>query len=252
MGIASADLDRDGFSDILITNFLSESHGYFRGSEHGLYRDERAATGLQQATINVLGFGTQFLDADNNGTPELFIANGHIDNLEYLGKPYRMPAQFFDWNNGRFELAGIRVSSDYFQSGHLGRAVATFDWNIDGRVDLVVGHLYEPSAVLTNTTKSDFHALQLKLIGTTSPRDSTGSLVECRTQTGILRKEVTAGDGYQCSSEKTVIFGIGMTRTADSISVSWPSGVQQRFAGLASETRWAIREGCADVFWIPR
>ncbi len=153
MGIALADIDGNGALDVHITNFLAESNTLWMQQSPGLYEDKTQPMGLREPTLNVLGFGTQFLDANLDGRWELFAANGHIDDLTALGKPHAMRAQLFEWNGTRFQEADAKTLGAYFQKKWLGRAAARLDWNRDGLADLLVGHLDQDSALLTNTTK---------------------------------------------------------------------------------------------------
>lgn len=242
MGIALGDVDGNGTFDVHITNFLAESNTLWLCESPGLFEDKTLELGLREPTLNMLGFGTQFLDANLDGLLELFVTNGHVDDLRAVGKPYAMPPQLFQWNGKRFQEADPKRLGSYFQKDWLGRPAAPCDWNRDGLEDLVVGHLYADSALLTNTSPEPGKFLALKLIGTQSARDPVGTLVEVRLGERTWVRQVTAGDGYQCSNSRELIFGVGQSETVDAIIVHWPSGEPQKFERIPTNTHWVLAE----------
>ena len=251
MGIALGDADTDGIPDLVVTNFLNEASAFYRGLGDSTYRDDRQISGLQKPSQSVLGFGTQFLDANLDGNPELFVSNGHIDDLTHQGKPYQMPAHLFTVQAGHFRLLEPDHLGSYFGRNHLGRAVARIDWNVDGKPDLILGNLQEPSVILTNTSQSSGKPLQIHLISLRSNREAVCASVTCRTGTQSQVQQITAGDGYQCSNEKLITFGAQGTDTADVVSIHWPSGYVQEFHNVPLSNRFTIVEGRATVFVVP-
>jgi tetratricopeptide (TPR) repeat protein len=243
MGIALGDVNDDGQLDIFITNFLAEANTYYTSSTPGFYEDRTREVDLQHPSFDVLGFGTQFLDADLDGRLELFVANGHIDDLRDIGKPYEMPAQVFRWDGTRFRESPAEELGPYFHEKWLGRAAARIDWNRDGRDDLLVGHLAKPSALLTNTTSSDHHFLQISLVGTQSNRDAIGTIVIARTKNHDETFQLTAGDGYQASNERRITIGCGSAEVIDELIIRWPSGLEQRFENVPADRFLKIIEG---------
>lgn len=253
MGIAVGDHDDDGDQDLVVTNFLNEGTALYTQTTPGLFRDERVSADLLASSLSVLGFGTQFLDADLDGKQELFVANGHIDDLSDQGKPYQMQAQLIRFIDGQCRVESARDVGPYFQRDHLGRAVARLDWNRDGRPDLVVGHLMESTSLLENTSAVGGHWLQIRLIGTTSDRDAVTTEATLHVQRGSesFVQQLTAGDGYQCSNEKLIMFGTGGKDTAEGLSIRWPSGDVQEFQDVRLSRRLAIVEGRATLFVVP-
>jgi len=251
MGIALGDADADGIPDLVVTNFLNEGSAFYRGLGNSSYRDDRQRSGLQEPSLSVLGFGIQFLDANLDGNPELFVSNGHIDDLTHQGKPYQMPAQLFTIQAGHFRLLKPDQLGSYFGTNHLGRAVAKIDWNVDGKPDLILGNLQEPSVILTNTSKSSGKPLQIQLISLRSNREAVCASVTCQSGTRNQVQQLTAGDGYQCSNEKLITFGVQGTDTVDVLSIHWPSGYVQEFHNVPLSIRIAIVEGRANLFALP-
>ena len=113
--------------------------------------DQTRRAELREPSFNLLGFGTQFLDAQLDGHPDLVIANGHVDDYTYQGSPFQMPPQYLGNAGGVFVDQGAGAG-DYFQRKLLGRGLSVGDFNRDGKPDFIVSHLDAPVAVLTNTT----------------------------------------------------------------------------------------------------
>jgi hypothetical protein len=233
----------DGLLDVHITNFLAEPSTFYLAVGPGQFDDRTRETGLYGPSLDVLGFGTQFIDVDNDGILELFVANGHIDDLSRFGRPYRMPAQMFHWDGRRFSLVSPEELGPYFQEKWLGRPVARIDWNRDGREDLVIGHLEDDTVLLTNTTEAAGRYLSLRLIGVNSSRDAIGTTVVARIGERSLTRQLTAGDGYQSSNERRLIFGLGDARQVDELIVRWPSGTEQRFLNVPASQEACLVEG---------
>jgi hypothetical protein len=232
MGIAFGDVDGDGHWDVLTTNFLFEGHAFHHGQGNAVFRDERSQTEILNASRDVLGFGTQFLDVDLDGRVELFVANGHVDDLRHRDRPYRMQPQLFEFRDQRFHLLSAARLGSYFQERHLGRAVARLDWNADGLPDLAVTHLHEPSILLTNGCPQPGHHLGLRLIGTSGDRDAVCATLECTTGQTVQLRQITQGDGYLCANSKRVGFGCGAAKVVDKLRITWPGGGQQAFENV--------------------
>jgi len=153
MGIAAGDADGNGRLDLFITNFRNEANTLYLQPDALTWVDDTRRAGLYAASFELLGFGTQFLDADLDGRPDLVVTNGHVGDLRHHGVPYQMRPQFFrNAGAGRFaELQGA-AAGEFFQAEYLGRGLARLDRNRDGRQDFVVQHLESPAALVTNRT----------------------------------------------------------------------------------------------------
>lgn len=243
MGIALGDINADGQLDVHITNFAGESNTLFQSLSPGIYEDHSRAAGLYATTVDLLGFGTQFLDVDLDGRLELFVSNGHIDDWRQHGRAYDMPPLMFRKSRNQLKRVDPAQLGPYFSAKWLGRAAARIDWNRDGREDLIVGHLGSDSVLLTNTTESVGRYLSLRLFGVESNRDAIGTTVRARIGQRTIVRQLTAGDGYQASNERRLIFGVGSADQIDELEVQWPSGAVQRFRNVATSQEMLLVEG---------
>lgn len=243
MGIAAGDCNRDGLLDFYVTNFLYESNTLYTGGEGDIFRDRTHEYGLANPSLPVLGFGTQFLDANLDGQLELFVANGYTHDLSRNSVPYAMAPHFYERIDNRYHQ---RVISEIISDGELeivGRAVARLDWNRDGLPDLVVGSLDGPSFLLTNRDaprKNTF--VSLEFASRSSARDAVGTIIKTQIKHETWTHQLTAGDGYQCSNERKIIIGCGPNSHLDQIEIIWPSGVQQLLTDVPTNENYFVVE----------
>jgi tetratricopeptide (TPR) repeat protein len=244
MGIAAGDVDHNGLLDLFVTNFYKETNTLYMQTSPGLFEDGTNARGLAAPSRRMLGFGTQFLDADLDGELDLIVTNGHVDDLRKYGRPYRMRAQvFYNDGTGHFIEADAETLGPFFEERHLGRGLARLDWNGDGRPDAVVSHLDHPAALLTNRTPRRGRYVSLALYATRSDRDAVGTTLIARTEKREFVHQLTAGDGYEASNERAVVIAVGDRATVDSLEVRWPSGAIETFENIATDARYALVEG---------
>ncbi|MGZ0168145.1 MAG: FG-GAP-like repeat-containing protein [Planctomycetales bacterium] len=243
MGIAAADVDGNGLLDFFVTNYYEEANSLYFQTAPGVFVESSRASGLYDASFRQLGFGTQFLDGDLDGWLDLVVANGHLDDFQYLDIPFRMrPQVFSNQGDGRFEEPPQRTTDDYFDQELLGRSVAVLDWNCDGRPDFAVSHLETPAALLTNETQHIGHWLKIRLHGVLSSRDAIGSTVTVQCGKRVWTRQLTAGSGYQASNERMLLFGLADCEHIDQLIVRWPSGAMQTFDDIAPDRELTIIE----------
>lgn len=242
MGIAVADWDANGLTDVFVTNFLDEANTLYLQDSPSLFVDATRTFGLQAASIPYTGWGTQSLDADLDGWPDVVITNGHVDDYREEGGPYRMPPQFFRNLGGSFEECSPQDLGPWFQQEYLGRGLARLDWNMDGRPEFAVSNVNQPSSLLLNTTETTGRFVVVKLSAWGSSREATGARVSVRTQDREFQQQVVAGDGYMASNEKTLHFGIGSAERIERIEVQWPSGEVSELRDVPSDSHLVILE----------
>jgi hypothetical protein len=192
-------------------------------------------------------FGAMFLDADLDGRPDFFTANGHLEPdiaAAQAGHTYPQPAQLF-WNTGQpsrlWEAATAeQVGTDLFQP-IVGRGCAYLDYDGDGDPDIVVTENDGPARLFRNdnTTGNNWVALALVGNGVTSNRDGIGAEITLEAGGTVQRKYVTTARGYLSQSERVATFGLGPAAAVDRVTVRWPSkdGAEQTWTNLAAGKR---------------
>lgn len=248
MGIATGDLDNDGDFDFYVTNFNGEYNTYHGQQVDGIWRDETSQLELATPTFYMVGFGTAAVDLDRDSSLELLVTNGHVDIFSRGLKqsPYAQPMQLFKRNESQtFSSVAEVISGDYTHHPHVGRALWTLDVNRDAQVDLAVTHQTEPVALLVNQSEPKGGWLEVALVGTSDSRDAIGSRVEVSLE-GVSpdgRNWVaakTSGDGYLCSDERILRFGLGDMPQGSPLRVVviWPNGNSQAFEGVLPDHSW--------------
>ena len=247
MGIASGDVDSNGTLDLFVTNYYAESNTLYR-ERQSWFMDATSSAQLAAAGYAQLGFGCQFLDVQGDGKLDLIVANGHLDDFTHEGQPYRMlPQLFLNRGSGIYETA--RTRGTFFSTPTLGRAVATLDWNRDGRCDFSVGHLDARVAVVTNQSHAEWPTVAVRLIGTASARIPAGAMMSAVATNLPQHRWLTAGDGYQCSNERLLRFSLPLT--TQSYTVQWPDSTVQQVAPLR-KGMFAVVQDRSTTYTIPR
>ncbi len=247
MGIAVADFDDNGKVDLHITNFSDQWSNHYMQEESGTFIDRIAATGLAEPSRNLVGFGTQALDYDNNTTWDLVVGNGHVEDFRARGKLFQMPTQCFAGVGKGFEQLSVVGDDVYWQSNHLSRGVAKCDWNADGRIDLAVTDLQQDFVLLKNGTVSDNHWLQIELVGVAAERDAIGTsiVIECGGQSFL--QTMQTGDGYLSKNESVLHIGLGKNESIDRLTIRWPDS-EQVIDAVRADQRVLVVEN-EDTLW---
>lgn len=236
MGIAFGDANGDGRGDLLVTNYARQSNVLYLQTNAG-FSDATRAAGLRGPSFAPLGFGTQFLDADLDGRADLVVVNGHV----YEQRPDMRPQFFYNLGGGRFKELPADAVGPYFVRKSIGRGLARWDWNRDGKPDFVVSQTNSPAGLLTNRTGNTGHFLSVQLRGT-SDRDAIGTTVTIETGGKRFTQQLSAGDGYQASNQRELIFGVGAAKRIDRLTVRWLDGTVSQFRNLLVDRRILIRQ----------
>ncbi|MFG0297454.1 MAG: FG-GAP-like repeat-containing protein [Maioricimonas sp. JB045] len=252
MGIACGDIAGTGELTLFITNFYADSNTLYEHLGGGQFVDRTREANLRESSLSMLGFGTEYLDADLDGWLDLFITNGHVDRSDATGEPDAMPPQFYrNRGDGTFDLQDAEDVGPYFEGTYLGRTVSRLDWNRDGRQDLCVLHLYSPVALLTNDSNDSGDYLVLDLQGMTRSRDAIGTTVHVAVGDRTWTQQLVAGDGYMTSNERRLVFGLGDIEGEATVTVDWPGDSRQTFEGLRSNRHYTLVEAAQDPYLMP-
>lgn len=244
MGIAADDSDGDGLTDLFVTNFYQESNTLYSQATRGQFFDATRKAGLRDPSFDMLGFGSQFIDGELDGWPDLVLTNGHIDDLRALGEPWQMSPQYFrNTGGGDFrELPASQLGS-FFSGRYLGRGLARIDWNLDGLDDFALSQIGSSAALLTNTTAEHGHFLTIRHCGTETSRDAIGTEVEILTGDRRIVKTLFGGDGYQASNHRQLTIGLGDQTRVASLLVKWPDGRQQSWSDVSADQSVTVIQG---------
>jgi enediyne biosynthesis protein E4 len=245
MGAHAVDYDGDGWLDIVRTNFSDETSSLYRNNGDGTFTDVTYPAGLG-ANTQFLGWGTLFVDVDNDGWPDLFMANGHVYpevDGKALSSTFRERKLLY-WNqhNGTFKdislNAGPGISASFNSHG-----VAAADFDNDGRVEILVNNSHDAPMLLKNSAPTENHFINLKLVGKKSNPDAIGARVTIHTEGHLQLQEVRSGGGYISQSDFRIHFGIGGVSRVDRVEIKWPSGQKQEFHDLAADKFYLVEEG---------
>ncbi len=249
MGVAAGDADQDGDVDFFVTHFTNDYHTFYKQVRPGMWADRTTPTGFAKPTRAMLGFGTQWIDADNDGNTELLVGNGHIDDFTHNGDSFRMPTQMFQRQaDGSWAELSRETLGDCFQVGRLSRGVATLDANRDGKMDAVIASLYDPVAMLINESQTPAKSIKLYLRAVGSHRDAIGAKASYQVAGKKRSATLLAGDGYQCSNERCITLGVGEAQQVSEVVVTWPDGKQTHYGQLDAGGSYLLVEGLQAAF----
>ena len=249
MGSTIGDYDGDGRLDIFKTNFSDDTATLYHNNGDGTFTDVTFNAGLGLRT-KYLGWGTMFLDVDNDAWPDLLLVNGHVYpevDKHHLGADYEEPRILYRNNgNGTFtdisESAGPGITARWS-----GRGLAVGDlWN-DGRMSAVVSNMNARPSLLVNDVRNSNHWVAIKTVGTKSNRDGIGARITLRVGKRTLVDEVRSGSSYDSQSDLRVHFGLGASKSVDSVEVRWPNGNLERFGELKIDSVNVVAEGTGVV-----
>jgi len=247
MGIASGDYDLDGDEDLFVTNIVRETSVLYVNDGRGNFEDARARSGLAALTAAFTGFGTDWIDYDNDGWPDLFVANGAVNIVEALRgqpSPYRMRNQLLH-NTGarRFEETSA-AGGPAFSVAEIGRGAAFGDIDNDGDVDIVVTNNNGPVRLLLNQIGARNHWLQIRLEQGPGNRFGIGSWVGVeRAGRPTLWRRVRTDGSYLSASDVRLHFGLGPSPDVGAAVVQWPDGERERWTAIRGDRLVTLRRG---------
>jgi hypothetical protein len=247
MGIAVGDYNRDGKVDFYITNFSDDYNTLYRNDGDASFSDMTSRAGIAAATFPFLGWGTGFLDYDNDGLPDLFVANGHVypgvDQQDWGTTWAQRPLLFRNLDGNKFAEVPPATGSGLAVL-LTGRGAAFGDLFNDGHVDVVLNNIDGTPALLRNVVKNLNHWVTFKLVGgAKSPRDAIGAKMFVTAGGFRQRGDVFSGGSYASSSDPRLHFGLGASVKLDLVEIIWPSGSREELHVSAVDRIYTIQEG---------
>ena len=245
MGTDAADYDRSGRPHLLVGNFANQMLGLYHNEGNGLFVDEAPSSTVGRASLLSLTFGAFFFDYDLDGYPDIFAANGHIE--EEIGRvqpkvSYRQtPLLFRNLGKGKFSNVTAEMGAA-FQRPMVARGAAYADFDRDGDLDILVSTNHGPAYLFRNDGGNRNHWLCVRLVGTKSNRDGIGAVVRVASASGKQWNMVRSGSSYCSQSDLALTFGLGKDMSA-AVEIEWPSGVRQQVGNVAADRRILVEEG---------
>jgi enediyne biosynthesis protein E4 len=247
MGIAVGDYNRDGRMDLYVTAFSDDFNTLYRNDGNTSFSEVSFQAGVAITTIPFLGWGTGFIDFDNDGLLDLFVANGHVypwvDKRDWGTTWAQRPLLFRNLDGTKFAEVPAATGSglaDVIPA----RGAAFGDLFNNGRMDVVLNNIDAAPTLLSNVVKNGNHWITLKLLGGPgSPRDAIGAKAFVTTNRVRQRADVISGGSYGSSSDPRLHFGLGSATKIDRIEIQWPSGKRETLVSPAVDRILTVVEG---------
>lgn len=242
MGLSLGDFDLDGRQDLWVANYERELFALYRNRGAGLFHHSSQSMGIAALGAAYVGFGTVAGDFDLDGDEDLVVSNGHVHMLP-VNSPVRQRPLLLSNESGKRLVSLAIGTGDYFETDHIGRGLASADFDRDGDLDLVSTPTNEAASVLENISPRSGHSLRLTLVATATGRDAIGAMAILRTAVGPRVRQVISGGSYLSQSERTLTWGIVDNLHPESLQIVWPSGFKQEYPVPTLDTEWLAIEG---------
>jgi enediyne biosynthesis protein E4 len=250
MGTDLGDIDGDGLLDIFVTNLSQQTHNLYRNLGKGLFDDITFQSGVGRLTLPFVGFGTAFLDYDNDMDLDLAIANGDVlDNVGTLrDQATYEQLNLLLWNDGsgKFTSAGPEAGPG-FALKKPSRALAVGDIDNDGDLDILITNVGQSPDLLRNDGGNRSNSLLVRIVGKKSTRDGIGARLKLSVGGKLLRRDVKAGSSYLAQNDPRVHFGMGKSPRAERLEILWPSGVVDVVTDIDANQIITVQEGAGSV-----
>lgn len=250
MGADVEDYDDDGWPDVIVTTLSLERYALYHALGRGRFEYASHTTGVGRATLQHAGWGTKFVDFDNDGRRDLFVAQSHVldtvsrarQGFDYLQPPLLL-------HNEGTSFVDVSASlGPVFSRPAAGRGAAFADLDDDGDVDIVIGNLDAEPTILRNDGGNANHWLTVSLRGTRSNRDGIGALVTVVNEDGRTRSGIcSTASSYQSGSDRRVHFGLADAARLRRVEVRWPGGTLQVLSDVATDRVLEVVEPAAGV-----
>jgi hypothetical protein len=244
MGVDAADFDADGRLDLIVTHLDREYNRLYRNNGDGTFADATFTAMLGAHSYLMSGFGTRFVDYDNDGWRDLFIANGHVlDNIALYHAEVSYAERKTVYRNvrGVFAPASDAVGPASLEP-MVSRGAAFADYDNDGDVDVLVSNNGQRPQLLRNDGGAAGNWIEIRLIGVKSNRDGIGAKIRLTADGRTQVDEAKGGGSYQSAHDPRSHFGLGASERVELIEVRWPSGVVQRVRNAAANRVVTVKE----------
>lgn len=249
MGIAIGDYDNSGRISFHITNFSDDTNVLYHNDGDSNFTDVTAFAGLGEVTLPFLGWGTSFIDYDNDAWLDLIVANGHVypvvDQHQWGTSYAQQTLLFRNLKNGKFERVGAAPGSA-LASALSARGLAIGDFDNDGRPDVIINNTDAKPSLMKNVSAASGHWLTLRLVGDTlkkSPRDATGAVVYLTAGKIRQRQDVISGGGFSSQNDMSLHFGLGTATNVDKLEIKWPDGSAEALTVPGIDRKLTIVQG---------
>ena len=239
MGIDAGDYDNDGDIDLWVSNFSLEANCLMQNDGSGYFEDVTFDTNLADPSFYSLGFGTRFVDFDNDGWLDLLVGNGHIwDNVKQIDAKmsYAQPVQLFHNQGGTPQnhtgFAEITAEAGLDKTHYVVRGMLFGDIDTDGDVDVVLCQSNRPTVILSNEVGNANAWLMVKLVGTDGNTDAIGAQVQLKAGGMTFLREVICGASYLSGNDLRICFGLGDATRVDNLQIRWHNGSTQKLEEL--------------------
>jgi hypothetical protein len=251
MGVDAADFDQNGFEDLFVANVDQEMFSLYQNNGKEWFSDVAHANAVAQATRLLSGWGLKFFDYDNDGHIDLFLANGHPDDMidQYSTQvTYKEPLLLFHNQGGKLQNVSAEAGP-VFAKRFPARGLAVGDFNNDGRIDVLISNNGEAPLLLENASGAGNHWLGLSLQGAGCNRDAIGARLTWSSGGETRRRLKTSGGSYLSSHDPREVLGIGTASKIDWLEIAWPqpSGRVERITQLPIDRYVRIVEGRGKV-----
>jgi enediyne biosynthesis protein E4 len=247
MGIDAADIDGDGDEDLFVTNLDNEANTLYRNIGQGLFEDRTVELGLFK--LGFTGFGTRFMDYDNDGWLDLIVANGAVRHLtSQTGKdpyPLKQRSQLFRNDNGRRFVDVSASSGGAFSALQIGRGVATGDLDNDGDTDVIAFNNSGPARVLMNNAGDRQHWIGIRAVDGKFRRDVAQARIVLAGKGRDRTRRIRTDGSYASASDPRVLFGLGPDTSSRTVRVHWGRDHVEEFRGLEVDRYWLLESGKA-------
>ena len=254
MGVNFGDYNNDGWLDLVVTNFEADPNGLFLNDKDGAFVDEAYAAKFGGIGTPYVGWGVDFVDFDNDGYQDIFVANGHIyDNAEEIHEGVNTFSSYAQLNHCFLNLRDGSFSEVSGKSG-LGLLInkvsrgATFaDYDNDGDLDILITNSNQKPDLLRNDISNTNYWLIVHIVSDRNNGDGVGTRVKITTGRTSQIREVKSGSSYLCQSDMRLHFGLGKSAYADQIEVLWTSGLVEKTQNVKANQRLYLKEGAGIV-----